>query len=172
MSNPTHKAECSAEDAFKWTNNQCIFASGSPFPRMRVQFGDQKEEVDIVPAQGNNAYIFPGVALGVIASRATRVPDDMFLLSAEVLSGLVTDDMLSKGTVYPPIREIRNVSFEIAVRVAAECYRIGIASEVEPKDIRALIQRTQYHHKHHQPYSDAAFDNLEEHFMSNDEFVQ
>ena len=60
MSNPTSKAECSAEQAFKWTNNQCIFASGSPFPRMKVKLDDQKEDVEIIPAQGNNAYIFPG----------------------------------------------------------------------------------------------------------------
>ena len=60
MSNPTSKAECSAEQAFKWTNNQCIFASGSPFPRMTVKLDDQKEDVEIIPAQGNNAYIFPG----------------------------------------------------------------------------------------------------------------
>ena len=61
MSNPTHKAECSAEDAYKWTNNKCIFASGSPFPRMKIKLDDEKDEIEIVPAQGNNAYIFPGI---------------------------------------------------------------------------------------------------------------
>ena len=164
MSNPTHKAECSAEDAYKWTNNQCIFASGSPFPRMRVKLDEEKEEVEIVPAQGNNAYIFPGVALGVIASRATRIPDDMFLLAANVLSSLVTDKMLDRGTVYPPIREIRNVSFEIATRIAAEAYRLGIATQIEPKDLKDLIRRTQYDHLHNFTYSDSAFDNLEKEF--------
>jgi len=164
MSNPTKKAECSAADAFKWTGNKCIFASGSPFPAMTVKLDDQKEAVEIVPAQGNNAYIFPGVALGIIASRATRVPDDMFLLSAKVLSELVSDEMLAKGTVYPPLGQIRSVSFEIAVRVAAECYRTGIATEVEPKDIRELIKRVQYDHLHNDSYCDSAFAHLESQF--------
>merc|ERR1712045_171630 len=123
------------EDAYKWTNNKCIFASGSPFPRMKIKLDDEKDEVEIVPAQGNNAYVFPGVALGIIASKATRIPDDMFLLAANVLSGLVSDEMLERGTVYPPIRQIRDVSFEIAVRVAAEAFRLGIATQIEPKDL-------------------------------------
>merc|ERR1712113_556927 len=168
MSNPTTKAECTAEQAFKWTNNQCIFASGSPFPPMKVKLDDEKDEVEIIPAQGNNAYIFPGVALGVIASRSTRIPDDMFLLSANVLSGLVSDDMLARGTVFPPLSEIRNVSFQIALRVAAECYRLGIATEVEPVDLEALIRRTQYDHLTNNDYYDSAFDNLEEQFMGGD----
>jgi len=161
MSNPTTKAECTAQQAFQWTNNQCIFASGSPFPSMTVQLDDAKEAVDIVPAQGNNAYIFPGVALGVIASRSTRIPGELFLLSAQVLSTLVSDEMLSKGTVFPPLSEIRSVSFEIAKRVAAECYRLGLATEVEPTDIAALIRKTQYDHLTNQDYYDTAFDDLE-----------
>merc|ERR1719245_127337 len=169
MSNPTNKAECSAEDAYKWTNNKCIFASGSPFPRMKVKLDDEKDEVEIVPAQGNNAYVFPGVVLGIIASQATRIPDDMFLLAANVLSSLVTDKMLSRGTVYPPIREIRNVSFEIATRIASEAYRLGIASQIQPKDMRELIKRTQYDHLTNSNYCDTAFNNLEKEFMTNDE---
>jgi len=164
MSNPTKKAECSAADAFRWTNNQCIFASGSPFPAMSVKLDEQKEAVEIVPAQGNNAYIFPGVALGIIAARAHRVPDDMFLMAAQVLSDLVSDEMLAKGTVFPPLSEIRSVSFEIAVRVASECYKLGIASEVEPKDIKELIKSVQYDHLHNASYCDNAFAHLESQF--------
>jgi len=174
MSNPTHKAECSAEDAYKWTDNQCIFASGSPFPRMTIKRGDDDDAkaaatVEIVPAQANNAYIFPGVALGVIASRATRITDDMFMLAAQTLSSLVTDEMLAKGTVYPPIHHIRAVSFEIAARIAAECYRLGIASEIEPIDIRGLIRRKQYNHSNSTFYSDTVFNNLEQEFMHKPE---
>jgi len=164
MSNPTKKAECSAADAFRWTNNQCIFASGSPFPAMTVKLDEQKEAVEIVPAQGNNAYIFPGVALGIIAARSNRVPDEMFLLAAQVLSDLVSDEMLAKGTVFPPLSEIRNVSFEIAVRVASECYKLGIASEVEPKDMKELIKSVQYDHLHNASYCDDAYAHLESQF--------
>ena len=102
-----------------------------------------------------------GVALGVIASKATRVPNDIFLLAAQVLSELVSDEMLARGTVYPPLSEIRDVSFKIAVRVAGECYRLGIATEVEPTDLEALIRRTQYDHLRNDDYYDSAFDNLE-----------
>jgi len=168
MSNPTTKAECTAEQAFQWTNNKCIFASGSPFPSMTVKLDDEKEEVEIVPAQGNNAYIFPGVALGVIASRATRIPGDMFLLSAQVLSNMVSDDMLRKGTVFPPLSEIRNVSFQIAKRIASECYRLGLATEVEPTDIESLIRRTQYDHLTNVDYYDQAMDGLEDQYMDGD----
>ena len=105
--------------------------------------------------------------MGVIASRATRIPDDMFLLAANVLSGLVSDKMLERGTVYPPLREIRNVSFEIATRIAAEAYRLGIATQIEPKDLKDLIRRNQYDHLHNFTYSDSAFDNLEKEFMTD-----
>ena len=103
--------------------------------------------------------------MGIIASRATRIPDDMFLLAANVLSGMVTEDMLERGTIFPPIGEIRNVSFEIATRIAAEAYRLGIATQIEPKDLKDLIRRNQYDHLHNFHYSDSAFDDLERQFM-------
>lgn len=109
-----------------------------------------------------------GVALGVIASRSIRIPDDMFLLAAQVLSGLVSDEMLARGTVYPALSEIRDVSFKIAVRIAAECYRLGIATEVEPTDLEALIRRTQYNHLTNDDYYDTAFDNLEADYGEED----
>ena len=102
--------------------------------------------------------------MGIIASRATRIPDDMFLLAANVLSNLVTDEMLKRGTIFPPIRQIRNVSFEIATRIAAEAYRLGIATQIEPKDLKELIRRTQYDHLTSASYCDTAFNDLENEF--------
>jgi len=158
MSNPTSKSECSAKDAYQWTNNSCIFASGSPFPALNIN------GKTIIPAQGNNAYIFPGLALGVIASRSTRVTHEMFYIAAQTLASLVTDKHLDQGTIYPPVDEIREVSFEIAVAVAAEAYKLGLAREVEPKSIRSLIRTVQMDHSHHAQYADPVYANLEKEF--------
>jgi len=164
MSNPTSKAECSAEDAFKWTNSQCIFASGSPFPKVKLDNGKT-----LIPAQGNNAYIFPGLALGIIACQSTRITDEMFLIAAETLANLVTDEMLENGTIYPGIDKIRQCSFEIAVKIVEKCYNDGFATQVKPKDIKKLVRSCQYNHKKHNQFRSNAFDNLGKDFGGDDD---
>jgi len=154
MSNPTHKAECHAKDAFEWTNGTCIFASGSPFPPVMV---NGKE---IKPSQGNNAYIFPGVALGVIACGALRCPDNFFTLAAEKLANLVTDDMLAKRALYPPLSTIQDISIEIAVCVAEAAFKQGLATEIEPKNMRDLIKSAMWDHKNYPVFSHDSFVNI------------
>jgi len=159
MSNPTSKSECTAEEAYKWTNNQCIFASGSPFETLKI--GNKS----IVPAQGNNSYIFPGMALGIISCRSSRVTDEMFIIAAKTLSNLVTDDLLAQGTIYPLIEQIRDVSFEIAVAICTHCFKVGLANVVEPQDIRKLVKQAQYDETLYSNYVDTAFDSLEQDFQ-------
>lgn len=138
LSNPTANAECSAEQAYQWSDGTAIFASGSPFPP--VSLGNQT----LVPGQGNNAYIFPGVGLGAVVSGATRVTDEMFLAAARVLAGEVSEEDLALGRVYPSLARIREVSALIAAEVAGIAFRRGLARREQPADIMALVRSSMF----------------------------
>ncbi len=111
LSNPTSKAECTAEQAYEWTDGKAIFASGSPFDP--VEYNGKK----LIPGQGNNMYIFPGVGLGAILSQAKYIPNSVFYIAAKKLADMVTDEELSHHRVYPDIKSIRTISTEIGSEV-------------------------------------------------------
>ncbi len=138
LSNPTSQAECTAEQAYTWSSCRGIFASGSPFSP--VDCGG----LTFVPGQSNNAYIFPGIGLGVMASEAHSVPDEMFLVAAEVLASMVSEKDLSIGRLFPSLTRIREVSLEIAVKVASMAFDLGIARVERPADIRNLVSESVY----------------------------
>jgi malate dehydrogenase (oxaloacetate-decarboxylating)(NADP+) len=129
LSNPTSKAECTAEEAYRWSNGRAIFASGSPFDP--VEYNGKT----YVPGQGNNSYIFPGVGLGVIAVAAKRVTDEMFMTAAKTLALQVSENDLDMGRIYPPLQDIRKVSSAIAVAVAEVAYKRGLAAVPRPDDL-------------------------------------
>lgn len=138
LSNPTSKAECTAEQAYTWSRGAAIFASGSPFAPLEF------EGQWFVPGQGNNAYIFPGVGLGIIASGSRLVPDAMFLAAAQTLAQLVTESDLKQGRIYPSLKQIREVSLAIAVTVARVAEESGLATRKLPEDARSAIQKLMY----------------------------
>ena len=134
LSNPTSKSECTAEEAYQWTQGRAVFASGSPFEP--VTFNGKK----YVPGQGNNVYIFPGIGLGAIAAGARYVTDEMFLIAAKKLAELVSEEDYDVGCIYPPLTKIREVSAHIATAVAEVVYERGIARNPKPDDLSAHVK--------------------------------
>ncbi len=138
LSNPTSKSECSAAEAYDWSNGKAVFASGSPFPP-HVMDGKT-----FVPGQGNNAYVFPGIGLGVVASKAKHVTDRMFSQAARALADQVLESDLEMGRIYPALSRIREVSAKIGVAVAEEVFKDGLATIERPADMLKHIEACQW----------------------------
>ncbi len=129
LSNPTSKSEAVAEDVVAWTEGRALVATGSPFAPVSYQGRT------IRVGQCNNVYIFPGVGLGVIASGAKRVTDAMFVAAARALSEMSPVHQDASAALFPPLEDVRTVSRQVALAVASEAVRSGLAEAHSPEEL-------------------------------------
>lgn len=143
LSNPSSKSECTFEEAVVNTEGRCLFASGSPFPSM--EYNGKL----LTPGQGNNMYVFPGIGLGAILSKATSVTQDMIYASAESLSTSLNKQEIADGWLYPDIRRIREVSVVVTRGVIRAAQQNGVdrANELRnlsDEELDAFIVESMY----------------------------
>ncbi|CDH53958.1 malic enzyme [Lichtheimia corymbifera JMRC:FSU:9682] len=154
LSNPDTHAECSAEEAYRWTEGRAIFASGSPFKDVVLPNGKIGRT-----NQCNNSYSFPGLGLGVTVSRATHVTPNMFLETARAIADLATPEQLKEGILFPGVQQLRSVAHAVGTRVCEVAYEEGVATarlkegELLEDVVKSSMYTPEYvplvYHQHH-----------------------
>jgi malate dehydrogenase (oxaloacetate-decarboxylating) len=135
LSNPTVNAEAKPSDLLEWTNGKAIIGTGSPFGTV------QKEGKPFRIDQTNNSYIFPGMGLGIIAVRAKRVTDSMFMAAAKALADASPAKNDKRANLLPPISKIREISFQVALATAKEAIHLGLADPCSPAELEKKIRQ-------------------------------
>jgi malate dehydrogenase (oxaloacetate-decarboxylating)(NADP+) len=138
LSNPTEKAECTAEQAYSWSKGKALYAAGVQFPDVKL------DGQTFHPGQANNFYIFPAVGLAVYATRAKRITDEVFIVAAQASAGQVTAEQRSHGMLFPSQANILEVEVAIAARTAEYIFDNNLATVKRPNDIRSWIEGQLY----------------------------
>ncbi|MBI4914548.1 MAG: NAD-dependent malic enzyme [Acidobacteria bacterium] len=138
LSNPTDRSECTAEEAVRFTDGKALVATGSPFPIVHWKGRE------VAVSQCNNLYVFPGIGLGALVSRASKVTDRMFVRAARALVAMVTPEELEKGLLLPRMEQIREVAFAVAREVALEARDSGLGRLLEDGEIDDLVRRAMW----------------------------
>jgi len=138
LSNPTHKCECSPEAVWKATDGKGLVATGSPFAPV-----DWKGRT-LQASQCNNMYIFPGIGLGALVCKATRITDSMFLAGSKAISAFVTPEQEATGLLLPEMKDIRQVSAAVAKAVSKEARDAGLGRLLNDEQLDAIIVKAQW----------------------------
>jgi malate dehydrogenase (oxaloacetate-decarboxylating)(NADP+) len=138
LSNPTEKAECTAEQAYSWSKGAALYAAGVQFPDVKL------DGQTFHPGQANNFYIFPAVGLALYATRAKRITDELFIVAAQASAGQVTPAQRSHGMLFPSQANILEVEVAIAASTAEYIFDNKLAALERPPDIRSWIEGQLY----------------------------
>ena len=145
MSNPTSKCECSAEEAFKWTDGRAVVATGSPFPPYTLPNGKV-----LIPSQCNNMYIFPGLGLGAQLAGVSKITDGMLYAAAVACTDSMTAEEMMEGRTFPSLKRIRIVSHKVACAVIEQAFKEDLATKITAREIKqdgslgAYVSRKMY----------------------------
>ena len=148
LSNPSSKSECTFEEAIEHTKGKCLFASGSPFPTLSF------EGKELTPGQGNNMYVFPGIGLGAILSKAVSVTQGMIYASAEALAESLLPEETAENWLYPDIRRIRDVSVIVARGVIRAAQKDGVDRELALRNVSDDEMDEYVRHRMYDPFTE------------------
>ena len=142
LSNPTEKAECTPDQAYRWSSGKALYAAGVQFPPVR--YGGKT----FLPGQANNFYIYPAVGFAIYATNTKRVTDEMFIEAAKATADQMTEEQLGMGMLFPAQSNVLEVEVRTAIRVATLVFDRDLARVDRPKDIeswmRGLVYKPQY----------------------------